>query len=512
MALLTTLFLLSFIKIAYAESSVITCTAQISGSEVYITGQIQDSTKSNQVTLLIGESEDIIYIDQVESNISGDFEFRFYLSDDLPIGEYPYKIGSNANGATYQGILNYTAEEGEPITPVQTIICTAEVKENTVHISGQIQNASGTNQVTLFVGEVDDIIYIDQTESASNGDFNFEFSLPDGLLPGDYTFKIGSNANATSYQSILTYTGERTVTNEIVDIDVLVNVNSYVPSIEGTINCYYDRTITVNVENVTDGTVIFKDTIEETDGTYNLSVELPSLLYPKKYALNVTCDNDTDNLMLLNATIDSSVILISAEGNFEVQDNVSANVSLQSVDSDLINKSTVINENKRVSVTIPNVVANASYRLTVECFETTTVIESGGDSEENDPTDDTDKEPGKEPVMSNTYTFTKNADEVFNVIVLAKGITSFDNEVFVVNYDEAQIEPISLFAAYPENSLKIGKKGKVEILSLQSGEIRFKVINTDIISDYKWQGILNIFKFKFKSDYSGSTTINVSSE
>ena len=71
--------LISF-KAVYAEESCITCDTQVNGEDITISGQISNVTGRNQVTLLVGEPDNILYINQTESSENGQFSFDFKMN------------------------------------------------------------------------------------------------------------------------------------------------------------------------------------------------------------------------------------------------------------------------------------------------------------------------------------------------------------------------------------------------------------------------------------------------
>ena len=61
-------------------------------------------------------------------------------------------------------------------------------------ITGKIDGTSGQSEVSLLVGEPDNIVYIDQKTTENNGDFLFTVPFNESMNHGQYNYKIGSNA------------------------------------------------------------------------------------------------------------------------------------------------------------------------------------------------------------------------------------------------------------------------------------------------------------------------------
>ena len=390
-----------------AVTSSITCTTAVDGQSVQITGKIQNAAGKNQVALLVGEIDNILYIDQVESASDGSFQFRFKLPDGLAAGKYNFKIGSDADTAVYNGVIDYV-----PGAVTSSITCTTAVDGQNVQITGKIQNAAGKNQVALLVGEIDNILYIDQVESASDGSFQFRFKLPDGLAAGKYNFKIGSDADTAVY-------------NGVID---------YVPGIvTPSITC----TTAVDGQNLQ-----ISGKIENADKSYTVTLRVGE-----------------------NGSIFTQQTTSAADGSF------------------------------RFDVALPDTLSTGSYPFT---------LDAGGDAK---PYQGSFEYAPPEPAF--VYPLSGTANETVHLIATGRHIKSFENKIFTLQYNAEQIEPVNLFGAFPGANLQPALLGQVEILTAQPGCITFRMSGISIPEDKEWSGILNIFKFRFKADYSGNTTVTI---
>lgn len=482
----------------HAESRVITCVQSMNNGVIHIEGQISNVISSNQVTLIVGEDvdnitdENIAYISQTTSTYEGYFEFNFTLPNTDVETVYEYKIGSDSDAVPYTGGLNLNDLGTE--TPIdRTIICTEEYNGNEIIIRGKISNVTTTNQVTLIVSnDIDNITdenitYISQTTSSNDGTFEFSFPINGAVAGESYGYRVGSDAGAGVYTDVITIAPNvETVQRQFIDADVNVNIVNYVPSVSGTITCAEGKIATINILNITDNTVVANDIL--TEGMHNISYQLPSLVTAKEYLMTVIGSDTIQDLAVLNVSIDSSVLLVTISGSVNISDGVSMDVAVESNNTSLIDKSTTITKDRSLSATIPNIVSNASYHLTATGYETATVVIP--DEEE----------------ISAEYIISGNAGDSFKVTAAATNIISFD-EVFTLEYNAEQITPVSLYGAYYEDSLQLGIRGDVEIISYAPGMIRFKKVNRQTINEQIWSGVLNIFKFRFNDNYSGETTI-----
>ena len=251
------------------------------------------------------------------------------------------------------------------------IECAAELTGKNVCISGRITNIAESHPVTLLVGDMDNVLYIDQKATADDGTFVFNFELPGTLSPGTYNFKVGSDTGAEPFDGVLVYgMSDNTAEKQFFDGNIVVSVSSYIPTITGNISCIDGKEITFNVINSSDNTVIAQDKITSEDGIYNLNYALPSLVTGKDYTVEISCEEDETSLFNIDVEINSSIILVSVSGDVEIADDVKLAVRAKTSNSDLIDKSATFTADGAVAVTIPNLVANVSCDISMQGYET----------------------------------------------------------------------------------------------------------------------------------------------
>ena len=380
------------------------------------------------------------------------------------------------------GIGVYAADSG--------ITCTAVVDGRSVQITGQLPNVSAPKQVSLLVGDLEHILYVDQVTSGNNGSFAFQFSMPDNLFAGQYPYKIGNDAGLPLYEGVLSYAGQK-VKTKFVDADVTVSINGYVPGVAGTLSCIPGTTVTFRIVNVTDQTEIAHDSITAADDVYHLSYTLPSLLKPKTYTVEVTCTDGARNLAVMNVEIASSTVLVSLSGTAAMADGVSMDARLQSVNTGLIDKSATVTGSKTINTTLPNIISGASYHLTAQGYE------------------DRVSAPPNPEVTEAVYEVTGTANQEVKVIAKGTNITTFADRTFTLEYNPEQLQAASLFGIYREDTLEPGQKGKVNIQTYEPGKIVFSISDSIIPAGKVWTGMLNVFKFRFAPNYSGTAALTL---
>lgn len=379
-------------------------------------------------------------------------------------------------------LLNFTVIYAEE----RTITSAAVVDGRNVTITGQISNARVSNQVTLLVGETDNILYIDQTTSSYTGTFNFSFAMPEGLSAGTYGYKIGSDSDAVVHTGTIVYHGGiPEQSRKFVDADIDIALSSYVPSVNGTITCMTGKNIVINIVNVTDDIVIKSETITAQNGVYELSCTLPSLVYSKTYRLSIVCNDDNGALMSISADIISETYKVTVNGSVTTADDVTMNINAKSTNTDLVDKSGTINGTRTESITIPNLIPSAAFEVSVNGYERYYPAEEYA-----------------------TCAVTGVAGEEVKVVAKGWNISSFDR-MFELSYDATQLEALSIFGAFNDDTLEIGQKGNIEIISYIPGKIVFKIHNINIPSGKVWSGAMNIFKFKFAEGHTGGSILNI---
>ena len=371
------------------------------------------------------------------------------------------------------------------------IICDTSVNGNKITLTGQIKNSEGSNQVTLLVGEEKNIIYLNQFESMPNGEFNFTFPLASKVSYGNYRYWVGSDTDAPVYNGILYYIPTaQEVVKKIFDTDLTVSISGYTPKVTGTILCLEDKSITFEVKNKSDDTVIFSDIITPEDGEHNLSFTFPSLLSPKEYELTLSCRDDGEVITYFSAILDSSILAVNAEATVSTTDDVTIDAQMKTVNTGLLDKETTFTGNKTVSAKIPNLAGSASFNLKAQGYKKEYEIPEMIDA----------------PSVIRTFSGKTN-DEVY-ISIGSTAVAALEGKTFKLEYNPDQLQLISILDSNYSSSGESKKNEDIEIISRKNGEVVF-LVNSKLNSTEKNSGIINLFKFKFLENYSGSTTITL---
>lgn len=361
-----------------------------------------------------------------------------------------------------------------------------EIEGENVRISGQISEVYEKKQVALFVGERKKILYLDQNTSSEDGCFEFQFQLPENLEAGNYTYNVGSDSGAQYFSGILNYPGKK-VKTRLVNADFLVNISGYVPQITGSIQSLSGTTTELRIENITDQYLIANDVFREGSGLCEVSYTLPSLLSAKKYRVSVVCHEGEREIIVSNLMISSRSVLVSAEGNVDLKSaEASVDLHIRSNQTGLIDKSKTFAESGAMSLSIPNIVRNTSYSLSIQGYE----------NRFSSP-----------KAIAAEYKFTGGEEQEIKVIARAKNMVSFFDKKFVLSYSPEEVEAVSFCGLSDKKDLSNRRIGQIEILSHETGTIVFKVVGINVPAQKSWEGAFHVFRFRFKPGYSGTTTL-----
>lgn len=351
-----------------------------------------------------------------------------------------------------------------------SITCTTEAYGTDVTISGKIQNATGTNQVTLMVGEPENIIYINQVESMETGEFEFSFKLWDAIPESGYNFKIGSDSGAEPYVGVLKETkAVEAVRSKFINANITVGIYGYEPSIWGPVSCIDGTQAIISILNKTDNVVIAEETITPEDGTYYLSYDLPSLLNRKEYEVSVICKDEAGKILAdMSVNVDSKILAVNIAGQACTASDVVIDAKVKSTNTDLIDKETSFSGNESIDVSVPNIVSGAQFDFVLDGYQTIYVEEGS--------------------VHSGEYTLNVTGEEsvpIFDVAVNVANMDNINDKVFVVYYPSPYVQ-IHKESKYNQNNMTV--------ITNDAGVLKYK-INESIPSGKLLTKTVNVMQF-----------------
>lgn len=370
---------------------------------------------------------------------------------------------------------------GFSVSAASSIECTPTVNGRTVNITGRVTGVSEGKYVALLVGNTDkieNIMYLNQTETGENGEFCFDFSMPTKADGGMYEFKVGSNApECPTYTSVLEYVAQR----KFLTADIYVDIKNYTPTISGTLSCSEGKSININITDVTGQTVIADDIISFDNGLYNLSYTLPSLLSARDYTLTILCKEGNETLASMSVTINSSILLVSITGDVTTADDVMIDASVNG--GEIISKSTNFTGSDSVSATLPNIAANTTIHMSANGFREVKAFE--------------------EPeIQATTYIVNGTSKEKFVVPVSVHNFPVFESKTFKLSYNSDELSIVNPKRQGENDFLNI------QIVSDSSGELIFSC-TPGITGEGTISGVLNLFEMEFNENFSGISELMI---
>jgi len=388
------------------------------------------------------------------------------------------------------------------------IECTSTVQGEQVYITGKVPGVSQEHLVGLLIGDISNIIYVDQTECDETGNFSFKFVLPDSLPPGEYDVGVGTSADAETYHGTLVYVP--TVEREFFDADIKVSLANYVPIITGNMNCGEGKTIEITVVDKSNNTIVVEDLIASANNKQTLSYTLPSIVTGKDYKLTISCKEGDKTVFNINVDVDSVVLLLSVSGDVEVADNIKLDINSKTSNSDFIDRSISVIKKSEFSFTIPNLVSNISCDINTHGYEWVPISEIDPSPEPTpDPT------PGDETDQSNKteYYVNGNIGSIDRVMIYVNNIQRLQEKIVTVNYNNSALELIDTcsFTHSKEVATGIIEGTYIEILLVADGKIRFR-INKDFSDNTMISGAINVMTFKKLTNNAVSITATIEND
>lgn len=256
---LTLLFLMLCSSFVCSESNDIICSTKVDGNTVTISGVLTNAAKEYEVVLMVGDWDNIIYINELTSTKKGQFVFQFTVPDTLPSGYYNFQIGTDGDYAIYHGFFSYAVTFRKPVVEAQL---TGGKKSGIPTISGTVCCEPGKTLGFHLLNKTDNEVVMDYVVTSVDGVTDFECQLP-GLQ------NIGLN-EVKDYELLVTCTDG----GKLVDIAVDIQATSFFLTFSGKIimaeNVDAEMRFRSIFENLTDKSLAIK-------GEYNLQKTIPTI-------------------------------------------------------------------------------------------------------------------------------------------------------------------------------------------------------------------------------------------
>lgn len=245
-------------SIVYAASE-ITATAIVDGRNVTITGQVPNNGTERPVTLLVGEEDNILYVDQIKSDTSGAFSLSFALPVGLAAGNYRYRIGGVAGIAAFEGTIVYGSSVPVSTRAFMEADINIALSAYVPNVSGTISCIPGKEVVFSVVNVTDNTVIKSETIKAIDGIYELSCSLPSLLASKTYTMSAVCNDENGCLASI------------VAEIDSEI----YKVTASGTVTTANDVTVDISATSTNTDLIDKSTTIS---GNFSKSLSIPNLI------------------------------------------------------------------------------------------------------------------------------------------------------------------------------------------------------------------------------------------
>ena len=206
---------------AFAQTEDISANVKIDQFSVTISG---NAKMSKYASLVVGTEEEIIYLDQADCDDNGNYAFTFNFDKEMPAGEYPFKISSDAVDGTYEGVINYLGnvtykEEACAISDIKL-----EIVDFIPKIQGTISCIEGATIKYTFTDVTKNVVIDEKIITAEDGDCFISYELENLINTKKYNVTLTCNndfhdlvlinANVNYSLNILTISYDMTFFND----------------------------------------------------------------------------------------------------------------------------------------------------------------------------------------------------------------------------------------------------------------------------------------------------------
>lgn len=265
---LTLLFLMLCSSFVCSESNDIICNTKIDGNTVTISGVLTNATKEHEVVLMVGDWDNIIYINELLSSQNGKFVFQFTVPDTLPSGYYNFQIGTDGDYAIYHGFFCYAVTLRKPVVEAQLM---SGKKSGIPTLSGVVSCESGKTLSFHLLNKTDNEVVMDYVIAAVDGATDFECQLPE-------LTNLGLN-EVKDYQLSVTCTDG----GKLIDVAVDIQATAFLLKFSGGIKMA--RNVDAEVQFCSVNTsLIDKNLVIK--GEYNISKVIPTIASSASFYLD----------------------------------------------------------------------------------------------------------------------------------------------------------------------------------------------------------------------------------
>ncbi len=342
--------LLCLSNVVGAEDNTIICETNVIDRYVEITGQIPNATGENQVALVLGSLENILYVDQVTSSANGEFKFSFKLPNTSERVGQTVMIGSDVDEGFYQGTIEYGAE----MRKFADVDVSVNVSNYVPTLEGTIRCVSGKSMTLNIVNKTDNVTIADETITVDDGIYQLSCQLPSLLQKKIYTVSMTFND------------GTQALAGMSVEVDssvLFVTATGTVEIEEGTL--IDARVQTVNTNLVDKNIALMSD--------QSISATLPNIISNSTYHISAECygiaDEDLSNSTILVTETESCSSAVTVTGQISAGGNQEINGTVKGANNNIIVTSSCVSSvdgTFEMTIEMPASANSGIYTLVLE--------------------------------------------------------------------------------------------------------------------------------------------------
>ncbi len=252
--ILTSLLLILISKVSYAQDSMsleIVC----DGRNLSVSGKLPDTSQSETVTLMLGNWDDLIYVDQQNTSDNGDFAFAYTMPENRSPGAYDIAVGSSIDIPTYYGKLYYGVTQNDIFTVDLNITLKAYVPT----ISGTISCSEGKTLEFTVLNITDNNVFSKEEITSEDGTFNLSYTLPSFISGKEYRVLISCKENAAT----------------VAEISANIDTSIFFVTVDGEVEVEDNVEIDTHIRTVNTNLINTRTTIKDNK---NVSATFPNLL------------------------------------------------------------------------------------------------------------------------------------------------------------------------------------------------------------------------------------------
>ncbi len=349
-AFMVVLVMLSNMLTGFASKSTVSVTASsvADGKNVTVTGVVSGAKAGTQVILIVGDIDNLAFIDSKATDRYSNFQFAFEIPQNHLKKHIKYTISTDAGTEPFEDYITYSGA---------VVTAQATVDFYDVEIKGNVSGAASGTQVLLSIGEHDNPIFINQTETNENGDFKFNYVIDNYTAEREFKYYISTNAGSDIFEGSFYHSGDyKSVTDEYFFASFNVDIEYMQPYISLSFYGGTHKPSYVYIEDKISNKVI----LDCDDIDFIKSFSLDRFGPNQEYYVKIVFGD----LVTFEGNINVNYIKVHVEGSAKLNKGFYDGYFV--CDQLGINKKYHFTSNTKIDLTLPALVPNCLIKASIE--------------------------------------------------------------------------------------------------------------------------------------------------